>query len=50
MAKSSKDCTYITPCGWCKRKNEPCKEFEKEENQKEDLRKKNEIPIKAPWE
>ena len=19
------ECPYITPCGWCSRKNEPCK-------------------------
>lgn len=46
--KSARECIYITPCGFCKRKQKQCEEFEKEEKRiKEEIKKWNE---KAPWE
>lgn len=46
--KTARDCKYITPCGWCSRKNENCKELEKEKQKIKE--KRIELSDKAPWE
>lgn len=51
--KTARDCAYITPCGWCSRKNENCKELEEEKKRAEEKQKIKEKHSKnafdVPW-
>ena len=49
--KLASECVYITPCGFCKRKNKQCEEYKNEIDRKNQLKEEKEKPIeKAPWE
>ena len=48
--KTLKDCPYITPCGFCKRKQKQCEEFEKERIRQEKLKNESADYDKVPWE
>ena len=49
--KLASECVYITPCGFCKRKNQQCEEYKNEIDRKHQLKEEKEKPIeKAPWE
>lgn len=47
--KSARECVYITPCGFCKRKQKQCEEFEKEKKRNEEVIKKL-YEDSAPWD